>query len=210
MTFELFCVTIIALFIGMAVTFNGYRWFIILLPFWGFILGFGMGAETMQVLFGVGFLSTVTSWVVGFIVGLIFAVLSYLFYFVGVAIFAGSAGYALGVGLLNAFGLDFGLVVWLIGVVVGVIVAAVTIILNIQKWVIIFFTAFGGAGVIVGALLFALGVISPVDIGTNAVSAALDDSIFWTIIFLVLGVLGFLSQFATTQTYVLEVPENRI
>ena len=210
MTFELLCMTLIALFIGMAVAFNGYRWFIILLPFWGFIFGFGLGAETMQALFGIGFLSAVSSWVVGFFVGLIFAVLSYLFYFVGVALFAGSAGYALGVGLLGALGFDFGLVVWLIGIVVGVVVAAATIILNLQKWVIIFFTAFGGAGVIVGSLLFALGVISPADLGENAVRMALEDSVFWTIIFLVLGVLGFLSQFATTQTYVLEVPENRI
>lgn len=210
MTFELLCMTLIALIIGMAVAFNGYRWFILLLPLWGFILGFGLGAETMQVLFGVGFLSTVSSWVVGFFVGLVFAVLSYLFYFVGVAIFAGTAGYALGVGILNAIGFDFGLIVWLIAVVVGIVVAAATILLNIQKWVIIFFTAFGGAGVIVGAILFALGVISPADLGTNAVSMVLKDSILWTILYLVLGILGFLSQFATTQTYVMKVPENRI
>ena len=107
-------------------------------------------------------------------------------------------------------GVDFGLVAWLVGVVVGVVVAAVTIIFNIQKWVIIFFTATGGAGVIVGSLLFALGVINVADIGDNAVQAALQDSIFWTIIYVVLAILGFLSQFATTQTYVLEEPANRI
>lgn len=210
MTFELFCMTIIALLIGMAVAFNGYRWFVILLPVWGFIFGFGLGAETMQALFGTAFLAEVSSWVVGFFAGLIFAVLSYLFYFIGVALFAGSAGYALGVGLLGLIGVDFGLVAWLVGVVVGVVVAAVTIILNIQKWVIIFFTATGGAGVIVGSLLFALGVINVADLGENAVQAALQDSIFWTIIYLVLAILGFLSQFATTQTYVLEEPANRI
>lgn len=210
MTFELFCMTIIALLIGMAVAFNGYRWFVILLPVWGFIFGFGLGAETMQALFGTAFLAEVSSWVVGFFAGLIFAVLSYLFYFIGVALFAGSAGYALGVGLLGLIGVDFGLVAWLVGIVVGVVVAAVTIILNIQKWVIIFFTATGGAGVIVGSLLFALGVINVADLGENAVQAALQDSIFWTIIYLVLAILGFLSQFATTQTYVLEEPANRI
>jgi hypothetical protein len=36
-----------------------------------------LGAQTLQVLFGVGFLATITSWVVGFIVGGLFAVLSY-------------------------------------------------------------------------------------------------------------------------------------
>lgn len=210
MTFELFCMTIIALLIGMAVAFNGYRWFIILLPFWGFIFGFGLGAETMQAVFGTAFLAEVTSWVVGFFVGLLFAVLSYLFYFIGVALFAGSAGYALGVGLLALIGVDFGLIPWLVGVVVGIVVAAVTIIFNIQKWVIIFFTATGGAGVIVGSLLFALGVINVADLGEHAVQAVLQDNIFWLIIYLVLAILGFLSQFATTQTYVLEEPENRI
>jgi hypothetical protein len=86
MTFELLCMSLIGLLFGLAVAYGGYRLFLILLPIWGFFFGFGLGAQTLQAIFGVGFLSTISSWVVGLIVGLIFAVLSYLFYIVAVAL----------------------------------------------------------------------------------------------------------------------------
>jgi hypothetical protein len=38
----------------------------------------------------------------------------------------------------------------------------------------------------------------------------LDDSVFWLIFFLVVGVLGFAGQAINTQNYVLEAPENRM
>src|SRR4029434_9372030 len=100
MTFESLCGTLFALLIGLAICFAGYRSFLILLPIWGFIFGFGVGAQALQSLFGVGFLSVATSWIAGFVVGAGFAVLSYLFYAFAVGLIAGSLGYALGVGLL--------------------------------------------------------------------------------------------------------------
>jgi len=112
---ELLCATLIALLMGLAICFGGYRLFLFLLPIWGFFFGFALGAETMQALFGVGFLATVTSWVVGFIVAAIFALLSYLFYAVGVALVAGSLGYALGAGFMNLINLDWNWLVWLVG-----------------------------------------------------------------------------------------------
>lgn len=210
MGFELFCMTLIALFVGLAICFGGYRWFLILLPILGFFLGFGLGAQTLQALFGIGFISTVTSWVVGFVVGLIFAVLSYLFYFIGVALVAGAFGYALGVGLMGLIGFDLAFISWLVGIIFGVVIAAVTLLFNIQKWVIIAITSFGGAGVIVGSFLFTFGKIEPEQLGTNAVGAALADSPLWMLFFLVLGILGFVAQAMTNRTYVLESPENRI
>jgi hypothetical protein len=210
MGFEVFCMTLIALFVGLAICFNGYRWFLILLPIFGFFFGFGLGAQTLQALFGVGFVATVTSWIVGFFVGLIFAVLSYLFYIVGVALIAGSFGYALGVGLMGLIGLDLSFISWLVGIVLGIIVAAATILLNIQKWVIIAITAFGGAGVIVGSFLFAFGVIPPAALGLNAVRLVVQDSFWWMLFFLVLGILGFVAQVFVNRDYVLEAPENRI
>jgi hypothetical protein len=202
--------SLIVLVIGLAVCFNGYRWFLVLLPILGFFWGFGLGTQTLQALFGIGFVSTVSSWIVGFIVGLIFAVLSYLFYVVGVAIMAGSFGYSLGVGFMGLIGLDLGIISWIVGVVVGVIAAIATLALNIQKWVIIALTSLGGAGVIIGTMLMALGRIDPSDLGKNAVGAAIQNSWLWMLFFIVLGGLGFVSQVVTTRDYVLEAPENRI
>ncbi len=95
------CAGLIALFFGMALTFAGYRLFYFLLPIWGFVFGLGFGAQTMQALFGEGFLSTVTSWIVGFVVGLLFAVLSYMFWSVAVVVVAGALGYSVTVGFLG-------------------------------------------------------------------------------------------------------------
>jgi hypothetical protein len=210
MNFELFCMALIALFVGMAICFNGYRWFLILLPIFGFFFGFGLGLDTMQSLFGAQMFGTITGFVVGFIVGLVFAVLSYLFYFIGVALVGGSLGYAIGVGLMGVIGFDPGFLPWLVGIILGVIFAIGTIVLNIQKWVIIAVSALGGAGIIIGTFLAAFGVINPAQFGAGAVKAAVADSWFWLLAFLVLAVLGFAAQVYSTRTYTLEPYENRI
>lgn len=209
MTFASLCIGLFAMLIGLAVCFNGYRWFLIFIPIFGFFIGFMVGAGGMQSLFGVGFLVTVTSWVIGFILGAIFAVLSYLFYFVAVALVGGGLGYSLVVGILQAIGLDMGVIVWLLGVAGGVIAAIATIALNIQKWVIIAFTSVAGATVIIGSFLLAFGTITPEDFSRNAVNMVIKDSWLWILFWLALAVMGFLAQVATTRNFVLEAPEDR-
>jgi hypothetical protein len=159
MSFQLLCAGMIAMIFGLVVLLNGYKVFLILLPIWGFIFGFVLGAETLQALFGVGFLATVTSWAIGFIVGAVFAVLSYLFWIVAVALFSASIGYGLGVGLMGLIGLESGLIPWLVGVAAGVAVAAVVIIFNFQKWIVIIGTALIGRGRRQDALVV-LGIVA--------------------------------------------------
>jgi hypothetical protein len=115
--FTLACAGLIGLFFGTFLVFAGYKFFMFLLPVWGFFFGLALGAQSVQVLLGDGFLASITSWVVGFIVGALFAVLSYLFYAFAVAIIAGSLGYVLTVGLLTWIGMDLKFIVWLIGLV---------------------------------------------------------------------------------------------
>ena len=104
-------------------------------------------------LLGDAFLATITSWVVGFIVALIFAVLAYVLPYFAVAIIAGSLGYALAVGLLTAIGLQMGFLVSIIGIVAAVALAIVTIVFNIQKSVIIAATAILGSATVFGTIL---------------------------------------------------------
>jgi hypothetical protein len=210
MGFELFCATMIALLLGLAICFGGYRWFLFLLPIWGFFFGFALGAETLQALFGIGFLGTVTSWVIGFIVGAVFALLSYFFYAVAIAVLAGSLGYALGAGFMNLIGLDFGLLVWLVGIVLGVVAIGVTLYLNIQKYVIIVATAIGGAGMIVGTLMLGFIGMTLTKFFENPIRYALQGSPLWTIFFLVLAVAGVIVQVMATRRFEIEAYENRI
>jgi hypothetical protein len=210
MGFELFCATMIALLMGLVICFGGYRLFLVLLPIWGFFFGFALGAQTIQALFGIQFLATVTSWVVGFVVGALFALASYLFYVVGVAVLAGSLGYALGVGFMHLIGLDFSLLVWLVGIALGVVVVGVTIYFNIQKYVVIAATAIGGAGFIVGTLMFGMIGMTLAKFFKNPIRLALQDSPLWTIFFLVLAVAGIVVQIMTTRAWEMEPYENRI
>jgi hypothetical protein len=191
---------IITLLFGSVLLLAGYRFFLFLLPILGFVFGFGLGAEAVQAIFGDAFLSTVTSWVVGFGVALVFAVLSYLFYFAAVAIIGGALGYTLAVGLLQAIGLNFGFVVWLVGLVAAVVVGVGVLVLNVQKWVVILATAVLGSGVIVGCFLFLFGGPAA-QVLQNPVRVALQASPWWTLAFVVLAVVGIVGQFQTTKDF---------
>jgi hypothetical protein len=201
MAFELFCVGLFSLLLGLALVFLGYRLLWIILPIWGFFFGFALGAQTLQALFGIGFLATIASWIVGFFVGALFAVGSYLFYFVAVALLAGSFGYALGVGLLTAIGLDFGFIVWLVGIVAAVAVAAAVLYFNIQKYAVILITALGGTGVIVYTLLAAFGNLSLVELMFAPVLMALQDSFWWLLFFIVVAGTGVYVQIQANKDF---------
>jgi hypothetical protein len=191
----------IGLLFGLAIVFFGYRLFIVLLPIWGFFFGLGLGAQTVQLIFGDAFLATITSWVVGFIVGLIFAVLSYLFYLAGVAILSASAGYGLTVALLGAIGLSFGFIVWILGIIVGVILAYVVLKFNIQKYAVIVITAVGGTGAIIFTLLAGFGGLSPLDLIGNPVMAAISDSFLWLLFFVVVAIAGIVIQLRANRAF---------
>ena len=204
MTFALLCMGLVALLFGLVVAFFGYRLFLVLLPIWGFFFGFFLGAQTLQVLFGVGFLATITSWLVGFMVGAIFAILSYLFYIIAVAIISGSFGYGVTVGLLEAIGLDFGFVLWLIGIIIGVIVALVGLRFNIQKYAIIVITAVGGTGAIIYTLLALFGDLTAAEMLLRPVSAAIQNSFWWFLFFIAFVVAGIVVQIRANRSYEIE------
>jgi hypothetical protein len=199
--FALAVASMIALFFGAVLAFAGYRFFLVLLPIFGFFFGFGLGAQTIQALFGEGFLSTVTSWLTGFVVALGFTVLAYFFYVAAVGLVAAALGYALGVGLMMAIGLDFGLVVWLVGFVAALVVGIGAVVLNVQKWVVIVATALLGAGVIVGTFLFLFGGLPTDVLVQNPVRYVLQTSPLWMTVFLAVAVLGGLAQLTTTRRW---------
>lgn len=195
------CASLIAFIFGLVLCFGGYRFFLILLPIWGFFFGLVFGAQSMQMLFGAGFLATVTSWVVGFVVGAVFAVLSYLFYIVAVAIIAGALGYTVAVGLLTAIGMNMNALVWIIGIVAAIALAVVTLRFNLQKWVIIIATSLMGAGVIFGAfmILFAPHAM----VLENPVKTALSQNPLLLILALVVAVVGIFAQVRVNRNYML-------
>ncbi len=96
-----------AIAIGLAFAFYGFRVFLVLLPIWGFFAGFVLGAAAMDALFpDSGFLVEVSSWVIGFIIGIVFAVLSYLYYWVAIILLGGVLGYQLTYGVFQWIGFE--------------------------------------------------------------------------------------------------------
>jgi hypothetical protein len=199
--FALAVSSMIALFFGSVLAFAGYRFFLVLLPIFGFFFGFVLGAQTMQALFGEGFLATLTSWLVGFIVALVCALASYFFYIAAVGLLGFALGYALATGLLMAFGLDLGFLVWLVGIIAGMVAGAGVVLLNIQKYVVIAATALLGAGVVVGTFLFLFGGLPPAELTQNPVRHVLQTSPFWMLVFLAVAALGAAAQFVSTHRW---------
>jgi hypothetical protein len=191
----------IALLFGLVVAFGGYRLFLVLLPIWGFFAGFFLGAQTIAYLFNAGLFATVTGWVVGFFVGLLFAILSYLFYFIAVGIISFSLGYGATVGILGWIGLEGGFLLWLIAVVVGIVVALAVYALNLQKYAIIVATAVGGTGVIIYTLLVLFNGAIAVSLLENPVRLALDNSFWWLLFFLVVAGLGIVAQIQANRSF---------
>ncbi len=203
MGLELFCATIIALLFGTLVSFAGYRLFLVLLPVWGFFVGFAVGAQTIQALLGEALLASVTSWVVGFVVAVIFAVLSYLFYLFAVVIIAGGLGYGIGVGIMTSF-MNMGFLPWLVGIIVAVVVVVITLMFNLQKYVIILATALAGALIAVGTLMIGVQGMATVDVGGAPLKAMMGAGPLWVILFLAMAIGGIVIQIISTRTYVME------
>jgi hypothetical protein len=194
----------ILLFLGSLVALAGYRLFLILLPIYGFFFGLSFGAHSVQALFGDGFLSTTTSWVVGFFAGLLFAVLSYLFWVFAVALVAGSLGYALVAGFFGLFDVDLNALVWIIGVALGLVFAIGAIALSLQKAVVIVATSLLGAWSVIGTFLFLFTSATPESIADDGVKIVLDDHPLWFLVFAAVAAFGMVFQFQVNRGYEME------
>jgi len=150
----------LAVAIGLAFAFWGFRVFLVLLPIWGFFAGFILGANGVEYLLGDGFLATTMGWVVGFLLGLLFAVLSYLYYWVAVILLGGALGYQLTIGLLHWIGFDAdGIIAFGLAIAGGAIFAIGFFILQMPAVLVIVATAISGAGATLAGVAIGLGLV---------------------------------------------------
>ncbi len=201
--FQVLFGALFALLVGVAFALWGYRIFLVLLPIWGFFAGFWLGAHGITLLFGDGFLATTTGWMVGLVIGFFLAIFSYLFYGLGVAIVAGSIGYAIGSGMMAAMGLTAGWLLFIVGASVAVMVILLTLLFNLQKYVIITLTAIGGANaILLGVLLlFNRVTLTGLSGAGNAIQPVLADSWFWSIAWVVIAALGIFYQVRSNRVF---------
>jgi hypothetical protein len=203
MVFATILAVLFAAILGALICFLGYRAFLVMLPIWGFFGGFWLGAAGISLLLGEGFLATVTGWVVGFIIGLLGAVLSYMFYAVAVAIIAGALGMAFASGIMTALGFSPGLIVTLVSVFNGIVVAVLALVFNLQKYVVIFLTSLIGADLIVLAGLLLFGVVGLGDLqGGSLIAPVIREHWLSLVAFIALAIAGIVVQVRANRTYI--------
>jgi hypothetical protein len=189
-------VGIVAIAIGILACFAGYRVFRIVLPILGFIIGLGVGAQLAEAFLGEPYLDSLTSWVVAIIVGLVFATIAFIWWYVSVAITIAGLGYAIGYGA--AVGVDAGVdAATTIGIVVAVLAAVVAILLRIPVAIVIVMSAFWGASAIVGGALVLMGQIDTAELRNGSVDVVIGESTLLLVAWLVLAVVGIVVQWMT-------------
>jgi hypothetical protein len=199
MSFEGIVIGLLGLVLGAAFTFAGFRWFLLLLPLWGLFVGFTAGADATAVLLGEGFLGSIIGIGVGVVVAIVFALLSWFYWWGAVTVVAGWLGYEAARWLLVVIGFNAdGFIVFLIALVVGVLFAIAALAINAPKLVAITITAVAGAAWMAAGLALIPGIIKTEDLAGGPIAAVYTQGWLWIAIWAVLAVVGIIEQMMTS------------
>jgi hypothetical protein len=205
---------LILLVVGLVACFLGLRFWFILLPIFGAVVGFFIGARAIQDIFGTGFLSTATSWIVGILLAIGFALLSWFIWYAGVIIEAAAVGALLASGLLHLLFSDpWGWVHFIVALIGAIVFAIGALVLNLPIYMVIVNSALGGAALIISGILTLLGTITITELANGSAVAVVDETRFqnaswlWLIAWLVLAILGIIYQLRDVAE--VELPEEK-
>lgn len=202
MTLEGIVIGILGLVLGAAFCFAGFRWFLLLLPVWGLFAGFMVGAQATAALLGEGFLVGVLGIVVGVVLAIVFALLSYFYWWGAILVVAGGLGYWLAYGVLELIGFSAdALIVTIIAIVGGVALAIVALLINAPKYVTIILTAFAGAAWLVAGIGLIPGIITKEELADGALVALYRESWIWILLWGVAAAAGIIAQLQMTRRW---------
>jgi hypothetical protein len=137
------------------------------------------------------------------VLGIVGAVISYLFWYAAIILGAAFIGASLGTGLMNAFNVDSQWVILIVAVIGAVILGLLTVILDLPIYWVIVNTAFVGATILIGGAMLALDRIDRADLDYGTVWAAIDESWFWIIAWIVVAAVGIGAQLSMITQAVL-------
>lgn len=195
------------LLFGLCIAAFGVQVFFATLPMLGFLLGFFVGAAGVEAIWGDSFLSSVTSWIVGIVIGLLFALVSYFWWYAGALLAAGAWGATLGTALVRAFGGSSDWLLFLFGAIGFVAILLLALMLNLPIYVIIVNTAFAGATAAVAGLLLVLNRIDYDELGRGTIVGVINESWWWVLVTAVVAAAGMLFQMAMRAAVTL--PEEK-
>jgi hypothetical protein len=180
---------LIAIGIGALIAFYGTRSFFILLPVFAFVAGFLFGAEAIAAILGEGLFASVLGWIFGLVVGVVFAVISYLWWWAAVVLLMGIVGYNIGYGLLVAIGIDPGFVPAAAGVALALVFAIAAVVLDVPAMLVTVVTGLGGAAYAVAGAYLLFGQITLQQLQDTPLGA-LEGKPIGLVVWLVVAVLG--------------------
>jgi hypothetical protein len=192
--------------IGIAVCVAGLRIFFVALPLVGFVVGFFAAAAAVSSILGETFLSGVTAVLAGIVLGAFLALVSYVFWYVGALLSAGSTGALLGSGMMNGIGVETGWIITLVAAGVAVLFFIIAFVLALPIYVVIVNTAFIGAGAIVGGLMLISGQIERAQLAYGVSWAVVESAGIWAVLWGGLFLVGLVSQMRIIRSFTL--PED--
>jgi hypothetical protein len=201
MSLESIVIGLLAIGIGLAWAFYGLKLFTILLPIWAFFFGLVAGAQWGQDVFGqTGIFTTVLSWGIGLIFGLVLAAIAFFWYYAAIVILGGAVGYALGIGFFEWLNLGTGFIAIVIALIVGAVFAIGTFVLGVPVVLVMVFSAFSGAAAVVNGVLIFLGQIKLDTLDTGIFGSLLTNGVVGIVAFLVLGAVALYWQIRDVGT----------
>lgn len=200
-------VGLLLVLIGIAVCLSGLRIFFVALPLVGFVVGFFAAAAAVASILGESFLSGVAAVLAGLVLGAFLAVISYIFWYIGALLAAGSTGAVLGSGLMNSLGVETGWIVTVVAAAAAVLFFIIAFVLALPLYVVIVNTAFLGAGGLIVGLMLIFDQIERTQLSYGIAWAALEASGLWSLLWGGMFLIGLVSQFRIIGSFTL--PEDR-
>jgi hypothetical protein len=198
---------LVAIIVGGLVAAYGARGFFLLVPLFGFVLGFLLGGQVVSAILGEGLFATALGWALGVIAGLAFGVLAGLWWWAAIVILFGVVGYEIGSGLLIAVGLDAGLITLLAGLAVGIVLAGAAIVLDAPTLFVVAVTAFGGAAYAIAGAYLVLGQITVGQLEDGPIGA-LEGHPLGLVAWVVVGMVALGFQYVDTRRIGFELIER--
>ena len=181
---------ILAIIAGVAMLTAGQFVLRLVIPIWGFFAGFAFGAGLVSAFADERFLGTVLGWVLGLVFAVIFAVLAYIYYYVAM----GAAGFAIGSGIIVAFGIDWNWVAVLVGLALGLVFGLVAVFANVPMIMLVIVGSIAGAVGVTAGFMLLVGALDSSDFSRGDFTDTVSNSFGWSLLFLVLAVGGIAVQ----------------
>jgi hypothetical protein len=192
-------VGLLAVAAGFMFCFRGYLLMRIVIPVWGFFVGFALGGAIISAITDRAFLGTVLGWIIGVVIGVVFAFIAYTYYAVAVVLTMGTVGYLLGSTLMVALDIRWNWLVIAVGVVVGFVLALGAVLIDLPTVVLTVVTALSGATAVIGGAMLIVNRLDLADLGDDAITSQINASWGWWLAYLVLALAGVFAQVQATE-----------